>query len=120
MVSKRLASTCRYYPINDVTKSVYINKQSISKLDISKKDISRHDLQDGLVENLVKSAAKNSSLNYKSAIRQLQRKEHRVPKAQRDKLQNFLKNLSSDRKKQFWDDVMRGDKKWLKQFPQLG
>ena len=120
VVSKRLASTCRYYPINDVTKSVYINKQSISKLDISKKDISRHDLQDGLVENLVKSAAKNSSLNYKSAIRQLQRKEHRVPKAQRDKLQNFLKNLSSDRKKQFWDDVMRGDKKWLKQFPQLG
>ena len=34
IVSKRLASTCRYFPVNDVTKSVYINKQYISKLDM--------------------------------------------------------------------------------------
>jgi hypothetical protein len=53
-------------------------------------------------------------------VKQTEAKQARVPKAQKDKLYNFLKNLSSDRKKQFWDDVMKGDKKWLKQFPQLG
>jgi DNA-binding transcriptional MocR family regulator len=120
IVSKRLASTCRYFPVNDVTKSVYINKQYISKLDISRPDISRHDLRGGKVRSLIQSTAKNNNIHYRSAVQQTAAKKARVPKAQKDKLYNFLKNLSSDRKKQFWDDVMKGDKKWLKQFPQLG
>jgi len=120
IVSKRLASTCRYFPVNDVTKSVYINKQYISKLDISRTDISRHDLRGGKVKSLIQSTAKHSNVHYRSAVKQTAAKKARVPKVQKDKLYNFLKNLSSDRKKQFWDDVMKGDKKWLKQFPQLG
>ena len=120
IVSKRLASTCRYFPVNDVTRSVYINKQYISKLDISRPDISRHDLRGGKVRSLIQSTAKNNNIHYRSAVKQTEAKQARVPKAQKDKLYNFLKNLSSDRKKQFWDDVMKGDKKWLKQFPQLG
>jgi len=120
IVSKRLASTCRYFPVNDVTKSVYINKQYISKLDISRTDISRHDLRGGKVKSLIQSTAKHSNVHYRSAVKQTAAKKARVPKVQKDKLYNFLKNLSSDSKKKFWDEVMKGEKKWLKQVPQLG
>tara|TARA_R100001377_G_scaffold81723_1_gene61426 strand:- start:773 stop:1336 length:564 start_codon:yes stop_codon:yes gene_type:complete len=122
--SKRLKSSCAYRPkyliTSHVTENVTINKDCISKLDISRPFRSKPNLQGGRIKGLIQSTAKNNNIHYRSAVKQTETKRARVPKAQKDKLYNFLKNLSSDRKKQFWDDVMKGDKKWLKQFPQLG
>ena len=128
IVSKRLQSSCAYRPnyliTSDVTESVYINKPIISKLSkISKIDISRHsDRQGDAVKDILRGVSKQSNLLYKSAVRDSSKK-NRIPKKQRDKLTTFLNNLSSDKKAQFWREVMdetherRDD--WLKQFPQL-
>jgi hypothetical protein len=107
-----------------VTESVYINKPIISKsIDISKIDISRHsDRQGDAVKDILRGVSKQSNLLYKSAVKESSKK-NRIPKKQRDKLTTFLNNLSSDKKAQFWREVMdetherRDD--WLKQFPQL-
>ena len=129
IVSKRLQSSCAYRPnyiiTSDVSESVYINKPIISKtIDISKKDISRHsDRQGDAVKDILRGVSKQSNLLYKSAVKESSKK-NRIPKKQRDKLTTFLNNLSSDKKAQFWREVMdetherRDD--WLKQFPQLG
>ena len=129
IVSKRLQSSCAYRPnyliTSDVPGSVYINKPSISKLSkISKIDISRHsDRQGDAVKDILRGVSKQSNLLYKSAVKESSKK-NRIPKKQRDKLTTFLNNLSSDKKAQFWREVMdetherRDD--WLKQFPQLG
>jgi hypothetical protein len=129
IVTKRLQSSCAYRPnyliTSDVTESVYINKPIISKLSkISKIDISRHsDRQGDAVKDILRGVSKQSNLLYKSAVRDSSKK-NRIPKKQRDKLTTFLNNLSSDKKAQFWREVMdetherRDD--WLKQFPQLG
>ena len=128
IVSKRLQSSCAYRPnyliTSDVTESVYINKPIISKLSkISKIDISRHsDRQGDAVKDILRGVSKQSNLLYKSAVKESSKK-NRIPKKQRDKLTTFLNNLSSDKKAQFWREVMdetherRDD--WLKQFPQL-
>ena len=129
IVSKRLQSSCAYRPnyliTSDVPGSVYINKPIISKLSkISKIDISRHsDRQGDAVKDILRGVSKQSNLLYKSAVKESSKK-NRIPKKQRDKLTTFLNNLSSDKKAQFWREVMdetherRDD--WLKQFPQLG
>jgi len=129
IVSKRLQSSCAYRPnyliTSDVSESVYINKPIISKLSkISKIDISRHsDRQGDAVKDILRGVSKQSNLLYKSAVKESSKK-NRIPKKQRDKLTTFLNNLSSDKKAQFWREVMdetherRDD--WLKQFPQLG
>ena len=129
IVSKRLQSSCAYRPnyliTSDVPESVYINKPIISKsIDISKKDISRHsDRQGDAVKDILRGVSRQSNLLYKSAVKESSKK-NRIPKKQRDKLTTFLNNLSSDKKAQFWREVMdetherRDD--WLKQFPQLG
>tara|TARA_R100001443_G_scaffold117055_1_gene139700 strand:- start:1557 stop:2138 length:582 start_codon:yes stop_codon:yes gene_type:complete len=128
IVSKRLQSSCAYRPnyliTSDVTESVYINKPIISKLSkISKIDISRHKgIQGDAVKDILRGVSKQSNLLYKSAVKESSKK-NRIPKKQRDKLTTFLNNLSSDKKAQFWREVMdetherRDD--WLKQFPQL-
>ena len=128
IVSKRLQSSCAYRPnyiiTSDVSESVYINKPIISKLSkISKIDISRHsDRQGDAVKDILRGVSKQSNLLYKSAVKESSKK-NRIPKKQRDKLTTFLNNLSSDKKAQFWREVMdetherRDD--WLKQFPQL-
>ena len=128
IVSKRLQSSCAYRPnyliTSDVPGSVYINKPIISKLSkISKIDISRHsDRQGDAVKDILRGVSKQSNLLYKSAVKESSKK-NRIPKKQRDKLTTFLNNLSSDKKAQFWREVMdetherRDD--WLKQFPQL-
>lgn len=129
IVSKRLQSSCAYRPnyiiTSDVPESVGIKRLSISKsIDISKKDISRHsDRQGDAVKDILRGVSKQSNLLYKSAVKESSKK-NRIPKKQRDKLTTFLNNLSSDKKAQFWREVMdetherRDD--WLKQFPQLG
>jgi hypothetical protein len=128
IVSKRLQSSCAYRPnyliTSDVPGSVYIKKPIISKsIDISKIDISRHsDRQGDAVKDILRGVSKQSNLLYKSAVKESSKK-NRIPKKQRDKLTTFLNNLSSDKKAQFWREVMdetherRDD--WLKQFPQL-
>lgn len=128
IVTKRLQSSCAYRPnyliTSDVSESVYINKPIISKLSkISKIDISRHsDRQGDAVKDILRGVSKQSNLLYKSAVKESSKK-NRIPKKQRDKLTTFLNNLSSDKKAQFWREVMdetherRDD--WLKQFPQL-
>lgn len=130
IVSKRLKSSCAYRPnyiiTSDVTQNVYINKPYISKsiLDISRQDISKtSDLQGDSVKDILRGVSKQSNLLYKSAVRDNQLNRKRIPKKQRDKLTTFLNNLSSDKKAQFWREVMdetheRRDA-WLKQFPQL-
>ena len=129
IVTKRLQSSCAYRPnyliTSDVTESVYINKPIISKsIDISKIDIPRHsDRQGDAVKDILRGVSRQSNLLYKSAVKESSKK-NRIPKKQRDKLTTFLNNLSSDKKAQFWREVMdetherRDD--WLKQFPQLG
>ena len=129
IVSKRLQSSCAYRPnyiiTSDVPESVGIKRLSISKsIDISKKDISRHsDRQGDAVKDILRGVSRQSNLLYKSAVKESSKK-NRIPKKQRDKLTTFLNNLSSDKKAQFWREVMdetherRDD--WLKQFPQLG
>lgn len=128
IVSKRLQSSCAYRPnyliTSDVPGSVYIKKPIISKsIDISKIDISRHsDRQGDAVKDILRGVSRQSNLLYKSAVKESSKK-NRIPKKQRDKLTTFLNNLSSDKKAQFWREVMdetherRDD--WLKQFPQL-
>ena len=128
IVSKRLQSSCAYRPnyiiTSDVPESVGIKRLSISKsIDISKKDISRHsDRQGDAVKDILRGVSRQSNLLYKSAVKESSKK-NRIPKKQRDKLTTFLNNLSSDKKAQFWREVMdetherRDD--WLKQFPQL-
>jgi len=128
IVSKRLQSSCAYRPnyiiTSDVSESVYINKPIISKLSKISKDISRHKgIQGDAVKDILRGVSKQSNLLYKSAVKESSKK-NRIPKKQRDKLTTFLNNLSSDKKAQFWREVMdetherRDD--WLKQFPQLG
>ena len=129
IVTKRLQSSCAYRPnyiiTSDVTQNVHIYKPSISKsIDISKKDISRHKgIQGDAVKDILRGVSRQSNLLYKSAVK-ASSKKNRIPKKQRDKLTTYLNNLSSDKKAQFWREVMdetherRDD--WLKQFPQLG
>jgi len=130
IVSKRLKSSCAYRPnyliTSHVPESVGIKRLSISKsiLDISRQDISKtSDLQGDSVKDILRGVSKQSNLLYKSAVRDNQLNRKRIPKKQRDKLTTFLNNLSSDKKAQFWREVMdetheRRDA-WLKQFPQL-
>tara|TARA_X000001388_G_scaffold69185_1_gene57512 strand:+ start:550 stop:1068 length:519 start_codon:yes stop_codon:yes gene_type:complete len=75
--SKRLRSSCAYLPINDVSKSVYISKPSISNKDISR---------------TIAHVGKNLKSNYRQKVQAIKR-GHALSNADQKKVDDFLKRF---------------------------
>jgi DNA-binding transcriptional MocR family regulator len=122
--SKRLSSSCAYFPVYDVSKSVYINKESISKyIDISKKDISRpiNGLgRDGLseVSKTISHLGKNLNVHYRTKVHKIKHGQA-LRKSDQEKIDRFFNSFDKYDRQTVMQKLIDGEIEWPKNLPRL-
>lgn len=122
--SKRLSSSCAYFPVYDVSKSVYINKESISKyIDISKKDISRpiNGLgRDGLseVSKTISHLGKNLNVHYRTKVSEI-KAGRKLRKLDQEKIDRFINSFDKYDRATVWEKLLNGEIEWPKSLPPI-
>ena len=107
ITSKRLSSTCKYYPVYDVSRGAYINKVSISN-----NNISRH------ISKISSNIGKRSSYFYKSKLDDI--KQGRVKsRKERTEFENFLNSLDKYDRETFFKGWLESKEEDWKKFLQL-
>ena len=107
ITSKRLSSTCKYYPVYDVSRGAYINKVSISN-----NNISRH------ISKISSNVGKRSSYFYKSKLDDI--KQGRVKsRKERTEFENFLNSLDKYDRETFFKGWLESKEEDWKKFLQL-
>ena len=103
ITSKRLSSTCKYYPVYDVSRGAYINKVSISN-----NNISRH------ISKISNNLGKRSSYFYKSKLPDIKAGREKTRK-EKNELQEFLNKFDNiDRSKFLKAWIESGEEDWKK------
>ena len=103
--SRRLSSTCEYYPVYDVSRGAYINKSIISKSNI---DISRK------ISKISTNLGKRSSYFYKSKLPDIKKGVVKTRK-EKSELENFLNKMDNEDRSKFlkgW--IESGEEDWKK------
>ena len=103
ITSKRLSSTCQYYPVYDVSRGAYINKVSISN-----NNISRH------ISKISSNLGKRSSYFYKSKLSDIKKGKEKTRK-EKTEFEKFIAKLDRDERATFYKGwIESGEEDWKK------